>query len=498
MQADAPNNETEAERAEASMAEGQEEQEPAGEALTSNPEAERPPKSALKDKLWSPTFVLIIVLIFVGYMVNQGLNTGTSVYLSYIGETAALAGIGAAVFSISGGFARLFGGKTIDSKGRAKCIIFGMGMMVVTTIAPVLDYTGAAFVILRILQGIGFGLATTAVMTAAADVLPLSRLNEGIGYSGLGQALATSVGPAFALTLVATEPHTNLFLGLFAFVVLGFALSFLLRYEKNPQILPKCSTYRLRWEEMRRANAESVAIRVTGSAEAAETPENPDAGSSTESANATDKPIATAAENTAEVAAEPKGWRKYIEPSAMPGAIPILVFSPCMGFMIYFGGLFGESMGLGNVGLFFTISAITMILIRVSSKAFMNTVPPIAIMSVAVIASLAAYAIFVALSVGVFGDASRMVFFANGILYGIAAGLATPINQAVAVGNSSAARWGAANAAFLLAFDIGIGFSCILWGVLSDAFGFAFVLCCIMAFLAASWIAAFFLYPKRS
>lgn len=459
--------------------------------------------SGLKEQLWSPTFILIIFLTFAGFMVNQGLNTGASVYLSYIGETAALAGVGAAVFSIAGGFARLFGGKTIDSKGRAKCIIVGMGMMVVFAAAPIISYTGVPFIALRIMQGIAFGLATTAVATAAADVLPFSRLNEGIGYSGLGQALATSIGPAFALTLVATEPHTNLFLGLSVFTVVGFAASFFLRYEKKPWILPKGSTYRKRWEEMKRANAESEAVLVKGAdATANAAPDAAGTGRAAGTAHAADTRAAGAGTGESlteelDAGSEQKGWRAFIELSAMPGALPILIFSPCMGFMIYFGGLFGDAMGLGNIGFFFTISAITMIAIRICSKAFMNTVPPLVIFSVAVIADLVTFGIIIALSIGAFGDYARTVFFATGVLYGIAGALAMPINQAMAVRNSSAERWGAANATYLIAADIGIGLSCILWGVLCDAFGFTFVLCCIIGFLIASWVAAFLLYPRK-
>lgn len=454
------------------------------ESAGTEPQAQDGTKDTLKDKLWSGTFILIIFLTFIGYMVNQGLNTGSTVYLSYIGETAGLAGIGAAVFSIAGGFARFFGGKTIDTKGRAKCVIAGMAIMVIFSILPIANYSGIAFVLIRLMQGIGFGISTTAIATAAADVLPLSRLNEGIGYSGLGQAIAMSMGPAFALTLVDMEPHSILFWGLFIISIVGFLVSFFLRYEKNPKILPENSTYRKRWEEMKRANAESTAVVVKEPAQASATTAPKDARESiTEKLDEDDISI--------------KGWRKYIELSALPGAIPILLFCPCMGFMIYFGGLFGNTMGLGNVGLFFTFSAITMIVIRISSKAFMNTVPPIIIMGVAALAAFISYAIMVAVSLGTFGDASRTVFLATGILYGFSGGLATPINQAIAVGNSSATRWGAANATYFIAFDIGIGISSILWGALSDMFGFTFVLICIMVCIVVAWISAIFLYPKK-
>ena len=58
------------------------------------------------------------------------------------------------------------------------------------------------------------GRSPAASATAAADVLPLSRLGEGIGYSGLGQAIAMSIGPALAIFLISTDVPENFYFGL--------------------------------------------------------------------------------------------------------------------------------------------------------------------------------------------------------------------------------------------------------------------------------------------
>ena len=89
------------------------------------------------------------------------------------------------------------------------------------------------------LQGMGFAIATTASATAAADVLPLSRLGEGIGYYGLGQAIAMSIGPALAMFLVSTDPAENLYLGFSAAAACALAFSLVCRYERNPRSLPR-------------------------------------------------------------------------------------------------------------------------------------------------------------------------------------------------------------------------------------------------------------------
>ncbi|SJU32539.1 Uncharacterised protein [Clostridioides difficile] len=47
-------------------------------------------------------------------------------------------------------------------------------------------------ILLRIFQGFGFGISSTAVATIVTDVTPKSRMLEGIGYSGVGITITTA------------------------------------------------------------------------------------------------------------------------------------------------------------------------------------------------------------------------------------------------------------------------------------------------------------------
>src|SRR5699024_914105 len=67
-------------------------------------------------------------------------------------------------------------------------------------------------VIMRIVQGIGWGFSTTATSTIATDLVPPERRGEGLGYFGLSGNLALAFGPALGLTLVGIISFTSLFL----------------------------------------------------------------------------------------------------------------------------------------------------------------------------------------------------------------------------------------------------------------------------------------------
>lgn len=425
-------------------------------------------------------------------MAGQGLNSSTSVYVALYGGTAAYAGVLAAVFSGAAAVVRLLSGPLIDGRGRRIVMLFGFAVLIVGTVGPLFTHDVAPFVVFRILQGAGFSAVTTASATAAADALPASRMGEGIGYYGLGQALSMSVGPALALALVSTDPPENLFVGVTAIAVVGLSMIFLCRYEKHPEMLPKEAVYRRRLEE-----GGSEAAR-TGAAEAGKESKQVEAREDGKRTEATETTTSTAQSRMEGRPKRESIASRIFEKHALPGTLPMIVLSPALGFAIFFVGLYGASLGVGNAGLFYTLSAVSMILVRLKSGAFMDRFAPIKILPVALACGLIAFAMLVACGTVLDGaPVCDAVFNLSGIVYGFCTGIALPLNQSVAVKNTPPERWGAANALFQLAIDVGIGGACVIWGIVNDCFGFPVTICCAMCCIAASYFVARAVYPKE-
>ena len=443
-----------------------------------------------REQLWSTTFVLVVVSTLCCFMVGQGLNSSTSVYVALYGGTAAYAGVLAAVFSGAAAVVRLLSGPLIDGRGRRIVMLVGFAVLIVGTVGPLFTHDVAPFVVFRILQGAGFSAVTTASATAAADALPASRMGEGIGYYGLGQALSMSVGPALALALVSTDPPENLFVGVTAIAVVGLAMIFLCRYEKHPEMLPEEAVYRRRLEEEESEAARTgaaEALKVTGRAGAAEAAKASETTTSTAQSRMEGQPRREGIAS------------RIFEKHALPGTLPMIVLSPAFGFVIFFVGLYGASLGVGNAGLFYTLSAVSMILVRLKSGAFMDRFAPIKILPFALACGLVAFAMLVACGTVLDGTPVRdAVFNLSGIVYGFCIGIALPLNQSVAVKNTPPERWGAANALFQLANDVGIGGACVIWGIVNDCFGFPVTICCAMCCIVASYFVARAVYPKES
>lgn len=445
-----------------------------------------------REQLWSTTFVLVVASTLCCFMVGQGLNSSTSVYVALYGGTAAYAGVLAAVFSGAAAVVRLLSGPLIDGRGRRIVMLFGFAVLIVGTVGPLFTHDVVPFVVFRILQGAGFSAVTTASATAAADALPASRMGEGIGYYGLGQALSMSVGPALALALVSTDPPENLFVGVTAIAVVGLSMIFLCRYEKHPEMLPEEAVYRRRLEE-----GEGEAAR-TGTAEAGKESKQAEASEGDKRTEAAETTTSTAQSGMEGRPKRESIASRIFEKHALPGTLPMIVLSPALGFVIFFVGLYGASLGVGNAGLFYTLSAVSMILVRLKSGAFMDRFAPIKILPVALACGLVAFAMLVACGTVLDGTpVCDAVFNLSGIVYGFCTGIALPLNQSVAVKNTPPERWGAANALFQLAIDVGIGGACVIWGIVNDCFGFPVTICCAMCCIAASYFVARAVYPKE-
>ncbi len=409
-------------------------------------------------RLWTPVFVGIVIMTLCCFTVGQGLNSGTSVYLAQRGASATLAGVGAAVFSAAAAAVRVVCGPLIDLRGRIIVVTVGSIVLLCGTLGAALLPDLSLFVLWRTLQGVGFAAITTATATAAADVLPVERLGEGIGYYGLGQAIAMSFGPALALFLVGTDPLENLFFGLSLFAIAIFLISFSCHYENNVKRLPETATYRRTAEQQAKSSSSHDEIPTRNS----------------------------------------RGLLNSVfEPKALSGALPNMVISPTFGFGIFFTGLFGTNLGVPAAGTFYTVSALSMIVIRLASRSFMDRTPAFKLHAIAALAGLAYCAILIAAGQPDVGEGLRNgLFYFAGIPYGLCLGLVSPVNQAVSVKNSPSERWGAANGLFFLLFDIGIGAAAVLWGITNDSLGFTTTLVFTMAFIVASVGVAWLSYPK--
>lgn len=187
-----------------------------------------------KEKLWTKDFISISLVHFVMMLSMYLLLVTMATYTTetYNASTST-AGLVASIFIIGSLIGRLFGGKQIDKIGSKRMLVTGIIMFTLVTFLYFIPTNIYALIGIRLLHGIGVGLATTASGTIVSQVIPVSRKGEGISYFSLSVVLSTAIGPLVGIALIGSAGFTSIFV----FSLIMGILSLLIALPvKAPQI----------------------------------------------------------------------------------------------------------------------------------------------------------------------------------------------------------------------------------------------------------------------
>ena len=406
---------------------------------------------AKRERLWTPDFVILLGVSLCSFLSCQGLNNGSALYVTHLGGAAALAGGLIMTFSFSAAAARFALGRLLDRYScRTFLIIGGLCFFAGTAGALVFPGIEPQFA-LRALQGIGFSCATTSSAKGAADVLPKARLGEGMGYFGLGQSLGMAVGPPLVVALSDIPYAEAQFVGFSAATALLIVLCASSRYESRADKLPETSAYRQRAERI----AENGGV----------------------------DPQASPAQKL------PLLQSLFVK-TAIHGAIPTLFMCAGYSLVTAFVALYGAQCGVPNSGLYFLCTAATMTVIRLAGGSFFDRVRPIVLLIVPVVCGI------VALSV-LYLWPTQVGFLVSGCFFGINMGITLPLLNSVCVKCTVPERWGSASAMYLLAMDIGVGVSSVIWGAVIDTAGYPTALIGGIGLLVVTYGIASLAFPRN-
>lgn len=153
--------------------------------------------------LWTPAFVLLaLALLGVGFTFYLLVPTMAGYAVAAYGATATEAGLASSSFFFGAVAARVLAGRALVRFG-TRAVVLASVLWVLVACAGYLVPVGLGGLIgLRVLHGIGFGFAATALVSAAMAMVPANRRAEGSGWFLMGMTLATGIAPFVALVLV--------------------------------------------------------------------------------------------------------------------------------------------------------------------------------------------------------------------------------------------------------------------------------------------------------
>ncbi|MDL4842665.1 MFS transporter [Aquibacillus rhizosphaerae] len=195
-----------------------------------------------KEKIWTKDFALICAANFFIFLGFQMTLPTIPLFVQELGGSDQMIGIITGIFTFSALLFRPYAGHALESKGRQFVYMIGLSIFVLSVGSFAFIASIAFLLLMRMVQGIGWGFSTTATGTIATDLIPPKRRGEGMGYFGLSGNIALAFGPALGLTLVGHITFTQLFLICSALGLVALFLSSQIKYKKIEKVTHPTTT----------------------------------------------------------------------------------------------------------------------------------------------------------------------------------------------------------------------------------------------------------------
>lgn len=184
-------------------------------------------------KLWTKNFVLICLSNLAVFMSFHSLLPTLPLYIQNHGGSKSSAGLALGFIMISAIFIRPFAGWFLDNYGRKLILAVGLVIFLFPSLVYIAMIGIVPLLIFRLIQGVGWGICTTAQGTVGADIVPPARLGEGLGYFSLTISLSLAISPAMGLWLVDRFSFQYLFAACSLLTLLSLLFALSVKYPKK-------------------------------------------------------------------------------------------------------------------------------------------------------------------------------------------------------------------------------------------------------------------------
>jgi predicted MFS family arabinose efflux permease len=186
-----------------------------------------------KEKLWNGKFIFLIVISCItGFGFNMVYTMVVDYSVTHLSATLSVAGLISGIFSIAALMMRPFAGAASDFYNKKKICIISTGVIALTALGYAFAPNIPCMFAVRILHGAAFGVSSTVNIALVSFCIPHDRMAEGLGYYGLGQILASAVGPGMGAAIQEKYGYETLFLIIFALTAVATIGLCFFRYQE--------------------------------------------------------------------------------------------------------------------------------------------------------------------------------------------------------------------------------------------------------------------------
>jgi|SRR5690625_53929 len=377
--------------------------------------------------IWNKSFILLILVSLITAMSFNMVYVVISKYALEVTSSLSIAGVIAGTFSIAALIIRPFAGATADTVNKKKLFIFANALITIALFGYTLSGNVATLFFFRVLHGVAFGISGTVNIALVTQYIPKGRIGEGIGFYGLGQVMAQIISPNLGVYIEAHYGFQTLFLIVTGLSLVGVLLLTTLKYT----------------EEIKRKVHLKKKFTI----------------------------------------------KSFVATEVIVYAIVGGLFSYSNGIVSSFLVLVGEERNIENVGLFFSVAAIVLFVLRLFVGKLADKKGLTVVVSISLIAA--------AISMTLIGFASTLgILLVAAIFKSIGQGGGQISLQAECIKRVDPARVGVATSTFYIGADLGQGFGPMIGGAISSVFNYT-TLYVFSAGLMLVVMFLFILYQKR-
>ena len=363
---------------------------------------------SMKERLATPSYILIIAANFLQFFGFWLLIPVLPFYLQEVFD-ADKTSIGAILscYTIAALCMRPFSGYLLDTFSRKPLYLLAYFFFTAMFGGYMLAGTLTLFIIFRIIHGFSFGMVTVSGNTIVIDIMPSSRRGEGLGYYGLANNIAMSIGPMTGLFLHdASVGYTFIFSCSLIACMIGFLCAYLV---KTPYKTP--------------------------------------------------------------VKREPISLDRFILLKGIPAGISLLLLSIPYGMTTNYVAMYAKQIGItSSTGFFFTLMAIGMAVSRLFSGKLVDKGKITQVIQAGMYLVCSCFFGLSACGWVIEWNyqATVVFFFAIALLLGIGFGTMFPAYNTLFVNLAPNNQRGTATSTYLTSWDVGIGIGMVVGGYIAE------------------------------
>ncbi|MDR0989507.1 MAG: MFS transporter [Prevotellaceae bacterium] len=363
----------------------------------------------MKERLFTPGYILILAANFLLYYGFWLMMPVLPFYLTdRFYANHALVGMVLSCYTLAALCIRPFSGYLLDTFARKPLYLLAFFVFTALFAGYIAAGTLALFILLRVAQGVSFGMVTVAGNTVVIDIMPSSRRGEGLGYYGLANNIGLALGPMSGLFLHdAGMGYTFIFgCSLFSCLVGGGCASLV-----------------------------KVPRKITA------------------------RPC------------EPISLDRFFLVKGIPAGLSLLLLSIPYGMTTNYVAVYAKQIGItAGTGFFFTFMAVGMAISRIFSGRMVDKGKITEVISAGLYLIVISFFLLASCAqlIGWSLTGCTVVFFAVALLLGIGFGILFPAYNTLFVNLAPNSKRGTATSTYLTSWDVGIGIGLLLGGYIAE------------------------------